>query len=158
MASNLIVMEKIGADTSYVDIVAPSGIYNSNLVQLSTRNANGTYAVSAPSGITDKSLVMVLHEDLGYNSEYVNMDDITFASGDILRAAHLREGDEIALPVANVLATATVQADAYLIPDATNLPLECVSSLGGTEAFAMVITGTFTKAGVSMLRARVIEA
>ena len=158
MASNLIVMERIGADTQYIDIVAPAGVYNSNLVKLGTRNANGTYQASAPTAITNDSLAMVLHEDLGYNVEYVNMGDITFTTGGILRAAILRLGDEIAFPVANVVATTAVVAGAYLIPDATTLPLECVASLGGTESFAMIVESTFTKSGVSMLRARVIKA
>ena len=158
MSSNLFVMERIGADTEYLDIVAPAGVYNGNVVNITGRNANGTYQVSAPTAITNNSLLMVLHEDLGYNAEYVNMDDVTFATGAILRAAVLKVGNQVAIPVANVTATATVEADAFLIPDASALKIECVSSLGGTESLALVVEGTFVKAGVTLVRARVIKA
>jgi len=156
--SNLIVLDRIGADAKYVDVVCPSGAYNGDIVVLGDRNSNGTYDVAAPSAVTDRGMAMILHEDLGYNSEYVNMGDVTFSSGDIVRALILEKGDEISLPVGNITATVTVAVDNILVPDAGALPLESLADFAGTEVLGLKVESLYTKAGVSMARLRVVEA
>jgi hypothetical protein len=155
--SNLIILDRIGADAQIVDVVGVSGIYNGDIVTLGTRNANGTYTVAAPTAVTDTGMAIILHEDLGYNAEYVNMDDVTFAAGDILRAYIPRLGDQISIPVGNITATVAVAVGNILVPGAGALPLESLADFAGTEVLGFKVETLYTKAGVAMARLRCVK-
>ena len=155
--SNLIVLDRIGADAQIVDVVCPANAYNGDIVVLGDRNTNGTYDVAAPTAVTDEGMAIILHEDMGYNAEYVNMDDVTFATGAIVRAYIPRLGDQISIPVGNITATVAVAVDNILVPDAGALPLESLAAFAGTEVLGFKVETLYTKAGISMARLRCVK-
>jgi hypothetical protein len=155
--SNLIVLDRIGADAQYVDVICPSGAYNGDIVVLGDRNANGTYNSAAPSAVTDLGMAIIVHEDLGYNAEYVNMGDVTLTAGTVVRALIPRLGDQISVPVGNVTATQTVVKDRILVPDAGALPLESLADFAGTEVMGWKVEEIYSKIGVSLARLRCVK-
>jgi hypothetical protein len=155
--SNLIVLDRIGADAQYIDVVCPNGAYNGDIVVLGDRNANGTYNCAAPNAVTDLGMAIIVHEDLGYKVEDVNMNSITFTAGTIVRALIPKLGDQISIPVGNVTATASVIKDRILVPDAGALPLESLADFAGTEVQGWKVEGIYSKAGVSLARIRCVK-
>ncbi len=155
--ANLMVLTNIPADAQYVTIAAPASTSNGYLYTLGAKASTGIYAAATPAAITDKNVVMVAAVCLPYAAETLE-NNYTIATGESVRALVPRVGYEVAIPVANVTATATVAAGAFIIIDAETGKPECVSSLGGTESLAFKVTGTFTKAGVAMFNMRCILA
>lgn len=155
--ANLMVLTNIPDDAQYVTISAPASTLNGYLYVLGAKAASGVYAAATPAAITDLNVVMVAAVCLPYAAETVE-NDFTIATGDTVRALVPSLGMEVAIPVANVTATATVAAGAFVIIDASTGKPECVASLGGTESLAFKVTGTFTKAGVAMFNMRCIKA
>lgn len=155
--ANLMVFTNVPNDAQYVNIVAPASTSNGYLYVLGAKGTDGTYAAATPAAITDLNVVMVAAVCLPYGVETLE-SDYTIATGEVVRALVPRIGYEVAIPVANVTATTTVAADAFVIIDAATGKPECVASLGGTESLAFKVTGTFTKAGVAMFNMRCIKA
>lgn len=155
--SNLIVLDRIGADAQYIDVICPNGAYNGDCIVLGDRNSNGTYTVAAPNAVTDVGMAIILHEDLGYNAEYVNMGDVTFTAGTIVRALIPKLGDQISIPVENITATVSVIKDRILVPDAGALPLESLADFAGTEVQGWKVEEIYSKAGTSMARIRCVK-
>ena len=154
--ANIMVLTNIPDDAQYVTIAAPADVVNGYLCVLTTKASTGIYTAATPAAITDKDVVMVAAVCLPYAAETLE-NNYTIATGESIRCLVPRVGYEVAIPVANVTATATVAAGAYVIIDAATHKPECVSSLGGTESLIFKVTGTFTKAGVSMFNMRCIN-
>jgi hypothetical protein len=155
--SNLIVLDRIGADAHYLDAICPAGAYNGDIVVLKDRNVDGTYDVEENTAVTDTGMAIIVHEDLGYRVEDVNMNDITFSAGDIVRVLIPRLGDQISIPVVNIKATVPVAKDAILVPDAGELPLEALADFAGTEVLGWIVEDLHVKAGVQLARIRCIK-
>ncbi len=155
--ANLMVFTNVPNDAQYVNVVAPAGTYNGYLVELGAKAANGTYAASTPAAITDLNVVMIATVCLPYGVEVLE-NDYVIETGEVVRALVPRIGYEVAIPVANILATVPVVAGAFVIIDAGESKPEAASALGGTESLAFKVTGTFTKAGVAMANLRCIKA
>jgi hypothetical protein len=155
--ANLTILNKIGATDPIVDVVAPAGVTNGNLVVLGTQNADKTYACAAPAAITDKSIAIVAAVPLSYEVEKTE-NDYTIATSEVVRAYIPVLGRVMSFPVANFTATATAEAGHYVIPDASALKAEIVAALGGTESVAWIIDEAFTKCGVAMIKIRCIKA
>jgi hypothetical protein len=155
--SNLIILDRVGADSYYVDIICPAGAFNGDIVVLKDRNADGTYDAEANTAVTDHSMVMIAHEDLGYNVEDVNMNDITLEAGSVVRALVLRDQDQISIPVGNITATNSVIKDRILVPKAGELPLESLTAFAETEKKGFIVEGLYSKAGIPLARIRCIK-
>jgi len=155
--ANLMIFTNVPDDAQFVTIAAPASAYNGYIYTLGAKGTDGVYAAATPAAITDLNTVMVAAVTLPYAAETVQ-NDYTIATGENVRALVHAKGIEVAIPVANVTATATVAAGAFVIIDAATGKPECVASLGGTESVAYKVTGTFTKAGVAMFNMRCIKA
>src|SRR6056297_1747684 len=149
--ANQIVLNKIPADASIVSILAPADTTYGSIVTLGDFNVDddyGTYDAAAPSAVTDNGMVMVLTPTLSYEAQY-DENDFSISTGDKVRAYFPVVGMKVTIPVANITATATVEADNYVVPTTTVKP-ECKTAMGGTEAVAFLIDQVVTINGVSM--------
>jgi hypothetical protein len=155
--ANQIILDKIGANDPIFNIVAPASCANGYFVALGTLGTDGTYTVAAPAAVTTKGIVMVLEVPLSYQAEYTE-NDFVIATGAVCRAYAPVVGRKVSIPVSNITATATVQAGAYIVPDAGAMKPECLATLGGTEEVIYVVESVYTKAGVSMAKIRCIKA
>lgn len=152
--ANQIEVKKAG--THIVTIEAPADTTNGSIVVLGTQDSDGYYAAAAPSAITDLDMVFVATPTLSYEANY-DENDFEISTGDLVRAYVPEKGMIISVPVANITATSTIEADSYVIPTTTVKP-ECKASLGGTEAIAFKIDKIETVNGVSMAVLRCIKA
>lgn len=155
--ANLFILDRVSEGAHYYDAVAPATVTNGNFVVLGAEGTDGTYTVAAPAAITDLGMCIVCNPNIAYAAETVE-NDVTIATGEVIRVRVPQVGDKESYPVANFTATATVTAGHYVIPDAAALKGEAVSSLGGTESIVYIIDRIFTKAGVSMAQIRCIKA
>jgi hypothetical protein len=154
--ANLIVMNKVKADATYFDVVAPASYANGYLAVLGAQSADKTYAVAAPGAITDLEIVMVLAVPLSYAAEEVE-NDYVIATGEVVRAIVPYRGMVVSVPAANVTAGVAFAAEKFVIPVAGAGKMTSADALGGTEAVAFVIDQVYTKSGVSMLKLRCIK-
>lgn len=158
--ANQIILNKIPADARIVTIQAPANTTNGSIVTVGSFDTDaadyGTYAAAAPSAVTDLGMAMVLTPTLSYEAQY-DENDFEISTGDKVRAYFPVVGMKVTIPVANITATATVEADNYVVPTTTVKP-ECKSSMGGTEAVAFLIDQVVTINGVSMAELRCIKA
>ena len=157
--SNQIILSRVGADDPIVNIVAPSGVKNGNLIVLGAQNdTTKVYAAAANGAITDKSFALVMAVPLPYGAEKTE-NEYEIATSEVVRAFIPVVGRVYSFPVANVKAApaSAVAKGKYLFPDAAALPMDCNTAVGGTESVAFYIDEVFTKAGVSMVKARCIK-
>jgi hypothetical protein len=157
MASNLIIANNIKATARYETVVAIANTYNGYIVSLGAISAQGLFTVTAPASVADDSMVMILHESLGYEAQNVSMADVTFSTGDNLRVVIPEVGDRVSIPVANVTATDTLAVGSYVVPNAGAMPMESLDNLAGTESLVYKAEKLFTHAGVSMVQLRCIR-
>lgn len=158
--SNQIILSKVGASDPIVDIYAPAGVKNGNLVVLGEQNdTTKVYAAAANGAVTDKSFALVMAVPLSYGAEKTE-DEYEIETSQVVRAYIPVLGRVYSFPVANVKGTPTsaVAKGKYLIPDATALPMDCDTEPGGTESVVFYIDEVFTKAGVPMVKARCIKS
>lgn len=157
MANNLVLIAKQRADQHFVDAVIPASSVGGGFLTLGALGTDGTYTTAAPTAVTDLGMVLLVPVCLPYGAEVLEKDYV-LETGAVERATFVEKGDEYDIPVENITATATVQAGAYLVPDAGAIKPECLAALGGTEAIVMVIKKVFTKAGQSYAKALVVKA
>lgn len=157
--SNQIILSKVGATDPIVDVVAPAGLKNGHLVVLGAQNADKTYASAANNEITDKSMALVMALPLSYGVEKTE-NDFEIATGDVVRAYLPVLGRVYSFPVENTKAVPTVAVakGKVLVPDAGELAMDCKDNAGGTETVVFYVDEVFTKAGVSMVKARCIKS
>lgn len=155
--ANLIVLNKVSAAATYVDVAAPASYANGYLATLGTQNSAGYYACAAPTAITDLGVVMVLAVPLSYEAQYVE-NDYAISTGEIVRAIVPYTGFVVSVPVANITASVALAVGKYVIPVAGAGKMESADALGGTESVAFIIDGLYTKSGVSMAKIRCIKA
>jgi ABC-type amino acid transport system permease subunit len=156
--ANLIVINKMSAEATIYDVVAPAGLTNGNLVVLGTQNATTKYyACAAPAAITDKGMALVLAVPLSYEAEKVE-NDYAIATGEVVRAYQPYVGMVVSVPSANITAGVPIAVGAYVIPAAGALKMTSAAALGGTEAVAFIIDEVYTKSGVAMAKIRCIVA
>ncbi len=155
--ANLFILQKVSANAHYVDVVAPAGVTNGNIVVLGTQASDKTYACAANAAVTDAGMVIVCNPNLPYGAEVVE-NDTTIATGEIVRARFVSIGDVESYPVANVTATVALAVGKIVVPDATELKMECLNAAAGTEQIVYVIDELFTKASVPMVKIRCIKA
>lgn len=156
--ANQIVLNKVGMGDAIFSIVAPAGLENGNMVALGTQTAaTAVYASAAPAAISSLGMVIVAAVPLSYNAEDME-NDYEIATGEVVRAYVPKVGHVMSFPVANFTETVTAAVGTYVIPDAAALPMEVVSSLGGTEAVVYIIDELVTLADVAMLKMRCIKA
>lgn len=158
--ANQIILSKVGASDPIIDIVAPSGLKNGHLVVLGTQSSSEkTYASAACSAVTDKSMALVMALPLSYGVEKTE-NEFEISVGDVVRSYIPVLGRVYSFPVANVKGTPTVAVAVgkVLVPDAGQLAMDCKNSAGGTESVVFYVDEVFTKAGVSMVKARCIKS
>lgn len=154
--ANLFIEHKVKPSAHYVDVVAPAGVTNGNIVVLGTQATNKTYACAANGAVTDKGMAIVCNPNLPYGAEVVE-NDTTIATGEIVRARIVELGDVESYPVSVITATVALAVGKIVVPKATALKMECVNAAGGTESIVYVIDELFTKAGVPMVKIRAIK-
>ncbi len=157
--SNQIILSKVGATDPIVDVVAPAGLKNGHLVVLGAQNADKTYVSAANNAITDNSMALVMALPLSYGVEKTE-NDFEIATGDVVRAYLPVLGRVYSFPVANTKAAPTVAVakGKVLVPDDGELAMDCKDSAGGSETVVFYVDEVFTKAGVSMVKARCIKS
>lgn len=157
--SNQIILTKVGASDPIVDIIAPAGLKNGHIVVLGAQATDKTYASAACAAVTDKSMALVMAVPLSYGVEKTE-NDFEISTGDVVRAYIPVLGRIYSFPVANVKGTPTVAVAVgkVLVPDAGELAMDCKNSAGGTESVVFYVDEVFTKAGVSMVKARCIKS
>jgi hypothetical protein len=136
-----------------VDVVAPAGVKNGNIVVLGAQNSNKTYACAAPAAVTDAGMVFVAEVPLSYGAEKTE-NEFVIATGAVIRTIVPYVGFVASIPVANITATVAVAATKTVVPNAAGLPMECLNAPAGTEVLQFVVDEVFTKAGVSMAKIR----
>lgn len=146
--ANLNILDKVSMGAHYETISAPADLVAGNIVELLTRNSDGTYEVQAPTAITTKRVAIAVPVTLPYSAE-TEQNDYTIATGENTRVLIPEVGQKLSFPVANF--TGTPAVGEYVIIDAAAYKAESVSSLGGTESVIFEIDRLYTKAGVSML-------
>ena len=160
MANNQIILSKVGANDPIVNIVAPANLKNGHLVVLGAQDATEkTYASTANTNVNDRSMALVMALPLSYGVEKTE-NEFEIATGDVVRAYIPVLGRVYSFPVANVKGTPTVPVAAtkVLVPDAGELAMDCKDSAGGSETVVFYVDEVFTKAGVSMVKARCIKS
>ncbi|MDD4778999.1 MAG: hypothetical protein PHT02_00150 [Tissierellia bacterium] len=155
--ANLFIENKVKATAHYVDVVAPAGVTNGNIVVLGTQASDKTYACAANTAVTDAGMVIICNPNLPYGAEVVE-NDTTIATGEIVRARVVELGDVESYPVANITATVALAQNKIVVPKAGALKMECLAAAAGTESIVYIIDELFTKAGVSMVKIRCIKA
>lgn len=155
--ANLFIEQKVKATAHYVDLIAPAGVTNGNIVVLGTQASDKTYACAANGAVTDTGMVIVCNPNLPYGAEVVE-NDTTIATGEIIRGRFVELGDVESYAVANITATVALAVGKIVVPKATALKLECVNAAAGTESLVYIIDQLFTKAGVPMVKLRCIKA
>lgn len=153
--ANQIVLNKIAATATILDVVAIANLVNGSPVLIGTQNADKTYNCATPTAITNQDVAIVLSVPLSYGVEKTE-NEYVITAGDIVRAYVPYKGMTFSIPVANLLATTAVAVGAFAILDAGAYILECVASLGGTESLVFEVDEVFTKAGVSMAKLRCV--
>lgn len=154
--ANLFILQKVSATAHYVDVVAPAGTTNGNILVLGTQASDKTYASAANGAVTDKGMVIVCNPNLPYGAEVVD-NDTTIATGEIVRCRIVELGDVESYPVANITATVALAQNKIVVPKATALKMECLAAFAGTEVIGYIIDELFTKAGVPMVKLRAIK-
>lgn len=154
--ANLFILNKVKATAHYVDVVAPAGVTNGNIVVLGAQNADHTYAVTANSAVINQGMAIVCNVNLPYGVE-VTENETVIATSDIVRARIVELGDVESYPVANVTATVALAVGTFVVPKATALKMECLSAAGGTETLVYKLEELYTKAGVPMAKLRAIK-
>jgi len=158
--ANQIILSKTGDNDPIVDIVAPANLKNGHLVVLGAQSSTEkTYASAACGAVTDKSMALIMAVPLSYGVEKTE-NDFEIATGDVVRAYLPVLGRVYSFPVANVKAapTVAVAATKVLVPEASQLAMDCKNTAGGTESVVFYVDEVFTKAGVVMVKARCIKS
>ena len=157
MANNLFILQKTGASAHYVDVVAPAGVTNGNIVVLGTQASDKTYACAANTAVTNTGMAIVCNPNIPYGAEVVE-NDTTIATSEIIRARIPALGDVESYPVANITANVALEVGKIVVPKKEQLKMECLNAAVGDESLVYVIDELFTKAGVSMVKIRCIKA
>jgi hypothetical protein len=152
-----IILNRLSATATLVDVVAPAGVKNGNVVVLGAQGTNKTYACAAISAVTDKGIVFVAEVPLSYEVEKLEKDFV-IATGAVIRAIVPYVGFVASIPTANITATVAIAVTKIVVPKAAGLPMECLAAAAGTEVLQFVVDEVFTKAGVSMTKIRCIVA
>ena len=157
MANNLFILNKVKATAHYVDVVAPDGVTNGNIVVIGTQASDKTYACAANGAVTDTGMAIICNPNLPYGAEVLE-NDTPITTGEIVRARIVELGDVESYAVATVTATVALAQNKIVAPKATTLKMECLAAAGGTESIVYIIDELFTKAGVPMVKIRCIKA
>lgn len=155
--ANLVILNKIKATAHIFDCVAPENTKNGYLVKLGAQKADKTYNVSANTNKADKGLAMVLNVNLPYEADKLE-NEAEIATGEVVRAYIMELGNVVSIPVANIEASADIEAENFVIPEDGKMKMESADSLDATASVAFVIDEVFTKAGVPMAKLRCIVA
>lgn len=151
--ANLFILQKVSSQAHYVDAIAPAGVTNGNIVVLGTQATNKTYACAANAAADNAGMAIVCNPNIPYAAETVE-NDTSIATGEIIRCRIPAVGDVESYPVANITATVALAVGKAVVPDATELKMECLASAVGTEGVIYIIDELFTKAGVPMVKIR----
>lgn len=155
--ANLFILNNVKATARYINVVAPSGVTNGNIVVLGTQNATDkTYACAACAAVTDKSMAIICNPNLPYSVETLENDTV-ISTGEIVRARIVELGDVESYAVANITATAALAVANVVVPKATALKMECLAAFAGTEIMGYLIEELYTKAGIPMVKLRAIK-
>ena len=157
MANNLFILQKVGANSHYVDLVAPAGVTNGNLVVIGIQNSDKTYACAANSAVTDTGMVIVCNPNLPYGAEVIENDTVIETS-EVIRGRFVVLGDVESYAVAVITATVALAVGKIVVPKAAALKMECLAAAAATESLVYIIDELFTKAGVPMVKIRCIKA
>ncbi len=153
--ANLVILNKIKATAHIVDCVAPASTKNGYLVKLGEQNADKTYAVSAPGAANADSLVIVLNVNLPYDVGVLE-NDVTIATGDIVRAYVPEIGNVISIPVENIEDSYDLEVGEYVVAT-VNMKMAAASSYS-TESVVFVVEEELSKDGIAMAKLRCIVA
>lgn len=154
--ANLFILQKVGANAHYVDVVAPAGTTNGNILVLGTQAIDKTYASAACGAVTDVGMVVVCNPNLPYSVETLENDTV-ISTGEIVRCRVVELGDVESYPVSVITATVALAVGKIVAPKATALKTECLAAFAGTEIMGWIIEELFTKAGVPMCKLRAIR-
>jgi histidinol-phosphate/aromatic aminotransferase/cobyric acid decarboxylase-like protein len=155
--ANLFIEHKVKPSAHYVDVVAPAGLVNGNIVVLGAQSATDkTYTVGANAAATDLSMVIVCNPNLPYGAEVVENETV-ISTGEVVRARVVELGDVESYPVANVTATAALAVGKVVVPKVGVVKMECLAAAVGTEAIIYKIEELFTKAGVPLVKLRCVK-
>ena len=146
--SNLVIGTKVGANDPIVDVVCPADTVGGGILVLGDRNADGTYEGAANAAVTDQEMVLISPVCLPYGAEDTE-HDYDIVAGGVERGYVPVKGRKYSVPVANITATNAIAVDAYVVPDAGEIQMECLDALGGTETVQFKIVNLFAKAGVN---------
>jgi len=155
--ANLTILDKVSATASIYDVVALAGAEVGNILVLDTRQADGTYVVTANTAVTDNGMVMLLQVNLPYGAEVLE-NDYVIPTGSIQRSYVPYEGMVVSIPVANITATSTLAVGSVVVPKAGVVKPECLASAVGTERVIFEIDSLYTKTGVAMAKLRCVKA
>ena len=150
-------MCKISKDATILTLVAPANTVNGSLLNVTTRQSNGTYSAAAPSAVTLTDLALVMAVPLSYEAEYTQ-NDFTIATGDLVRAYVPYKGMVVTIPQANITATVALAVGKVVVPDAGEVKMECLASAGGTETVVFEIEELPTIKGVASAKLRCVKA
>ena len=154
--ANLLIMKKVGATAHYIDLVAPAGLENGNVVVIGAKQSDSTYACSANTAVTDDGMALIVDVALPYEVEK-EQNDYVIATGEVVRGLIVSEGDIIDIPQANITATSALAANKVVVPDAAALPMECLASANGDESIIFNIDALYTKNSIAMASLRCIK-
>lgn len=157
MASNLTELRKLSATATFVDIVAPAGLYAGDVYVLGTQASNKTYACAVCGAVTDLGMVVAIPVALPYEASKVEKDYVV-ATNEVVRAVVPYVGLTIGLAVANITATSALAVGKVVVPNASAAPMECLASIAGTEVLVFEIDALYTLSGVAMASIRCIRA
>jgi hypothetical protein len=154
--SSLIIMKKVSPTAHFVDLVAPAGLYNGNVVVIGAKQSNSTYACAANTAVTDDGMALIVDVALPYELEK-EQDDYVISTGEVVRGLIVSEGTVIDIPQGNITATVALAANKVVVPDAGELKMECLASAVGTESVIFNIDSLYTKNGVAMASLRCVK-
>jgi hypothetical protein len=146
--SNLVILTKVGGQDPIYDVVCPASTIGGGVLVLGARNSNGTYAAAANGAITDAKMAIVAPVCLPYDDSLTEHDYVII-TGAIERAYIPVKGRTYDIPVANITATVAVAVGKFVVPKATEIPMECKNAVGGTETIQFEVKEIYSKAGVS---------
>jgi len=155
--ANQIELTKVSKTATIVTLVAPAGTVNGSILEIGTRQANGTSTGVIPSAVTLNDLAIVMALPLSYDAEKIQ-NDFVIATGDLVRAYVPYRGMEVSVPEVNITDTAALVVGKVVVVNAADVKVECATAAGGTETVVFEIIEMSTVNGVDMVKMRCVKA
>ncbi|MDD4000478.1 MAG: hypothetical protein PHX62_06265 [Bacilli bacterium] len=155
--ANLIVLNRLSATATLVDIVAPASLENGHIVKLGTQASTKEYACAANAAVSDSDLALVIAVPLSYGVETLE-NDYVIATGEVVRAVIPYKGLTVSIPQVNITATVALAAGTVVVPKIAVTKMECLAAAVGTESVVFEIDELYTKSGIAMAKIRCIKA